>query len=243
MGEPRMLYDLQFGQPMALLIFDNPEAADTRTAVATLGGDDPDWAQITRVALVRGTPRECSRLVNGESVGLTILADDGVIAAHLLGPALAGQRLITAFVTDSNLRVIERIEYVTGGSVADFLQQVTAVYQREAPRTPQVFRQQAPVLFIPRVLDAGFCDELIALFEKDGGQPSGVAHIEGDKALRLRIPLVKIRRDVYIKEGEWLQPHQGRADQTCITGDQALLQLPSHAARGVQTGLLRCQDC
>ncbi len=204
-GESCMLYDLQIGQPLVLFVFDNPDAADTRAALATLGGNNSNWEPITRVALVRGTPAQCSGLVNGTLSGLTVLSDDGAVAAHLLGGEPTGQRLITAFALDPNLRVIERTEHLTNGNLAEFLERVTAVYAHEAPRTPQVVHQQAPVLFIPRVVDTGFCKELIAYFEQVGGQPSGVAVIEGDKALWRTDPSVKMRRDVYIKEGAWLE--------------------------------------
>ncbi|MGB9429003.1 MAG: 2OG-Fe(II) oxygenase [Gammaproteobacteria bacterium] len=204
-GEPCMLYDLQVGQPMALLVFDHPDAADTRTAVAALARAGSDWMQFTRVALVRGTPTQCSLLANGKTAGLSVLADDGAVAAHLLGSGPSDQRLITAFALDPNLRIIERIEHTDGGNLADFLQRVIAVYQSATPRTPQIIRQQAPVLFIPRVMDAGMCGELIAFFEHEGGQPSGTAYIEGNKALWRPDPSVKMRSDVYIKEGPWLE--------------------------------------
>lgn len=204
-GEPCMLYDLQAGQPFALFVFDNPDAADTRATLTVLGSNNSNWNPITRVALVRGTPTQCSGLVNNTSSGLTVLADDGAVAAHLLGDKPTGQRLITAFVLDPNLRIIERIEHLGNENLAEFLERVTAVYARESPRTPQILHQLAPVLFIPRVLDPKFCKELIAYFEQVGGQPSGVAVIEGDKALWRSDPSVKMRRDVYIKEGVWLE--------------------------------------
>ncbi len=204
-GEPRMLYDLQVGQPIMLLLFDNAEAPDTRAALSALARDDHNWGQITRVALIHGTPAQCSHLCNGESPELTMLADDGAVATYLLGPKSAGQRLITAFALDANFRVIERIEHGIGENLAGFLQRLTAVYQNEVPRNPQTLNQQAPVLFIPRVLDARTCSDLIAFFEKEGGQPSGVAHIEGNKIHWQQDPSVKMRRDVYMKEGIWLE--------------------------------------
>ncbi len=203
-GEPQLLYDLHFGQPMTLFVFDSPETPDIRLALDALGRDHPDWAQINRIAVVRGTPAQCAGLVNDESGAFAVLADDGTVTAHLLGFPPAGQRLITAFALDSNLRIIERLEYSAGGNLDAFVQQVAAVDKREAPRSGQVCRQQAPVLFIPRVLDALFCDELIALFEKDGGQPSGVSYLEGDKATWKPDPGVKIRRDLYLNEEHWI---------------------------------------
>ena len=208
-GESRMLYDLQMGQPMVLVLCNDPEAADTRAVCDALAHDEDNWGLLTRVALILGTPAQCSHLTGNASTGFTVLADDGAVASHLLGHGLTGDRLIIAFAMDSNLRIIERIEHAAGKSLTDFLQQIRSVYQREASHAPQVLQQQAPTLFIPRVLDTDLCGELIALFEKDGGKPSGVAHIEGDKALWRLDPSVKMRRDIYIKEGVLLEIIKG----------------------------------
>lgn len=203
-GETVMLYDLQKGQPMLFLIFENATAADTRTTLETLTRD-PAWSGVTRVAMIRATPAPCADLANGMADSVTLVADDGVIAAHLLGAEPAGPRLITGFALDSNLRIFDRIEHRTGGNLADFLQRLNAACLQEVPRTPLVVNQQAPVLFIPRVMEADACRELVAYFEQQGGQPSGIAHLEGDTAYWRPDPSVKMRRDLYIREGTWLE--------------------------------------
>jgi predicted 2-oxoglutarate/Fe(II)-dependent dioxygenase YbiX len=204
LGEARMMYDLQVGKPISLFLFYDPAATETRKAISEFGSKDQQWARITRVALVEGTQEQCRYLLDGLASELTVLADDGAVAFDLLGSRPTGQQLITAFVMDANLRIIERIDYAVGSNLTDFFQQVRKVYQDGVRHVPQVVFQQAPVLFIPRVLDTELCSELIKFFEKDGGQPSGVAHIEGDKALWRPDPSVKMRRDVYIKDGALL---------------------------------------
>jgi predicted 2-oxoglutarate/Fe(II)-dependent dioxygenase YbiX/peroxiredoxin len=203
-GEPQMLYDLQVGQPIVLLLFNKPDAEDTQAAIKTLGSDDKAWVQITRVALVRGTPAQCKHLLDSASIGFTLLADDGSVSAHLLGTEATKPHLITAFALDANFRVIERFEYAVGENSAEFLKQLMAVYQQAVPRDAQILQQQAPVLFVPRVFDESICHDLIAFFEQEGGQPSGTARIEGHRVKWQPDPSVKMRRDVYIKEGIWL---------------------------------------
>jgi len=204
-GEPRMLYDLQVGQPILMVLFDDPEADDTRTVLSILAHDDPVWEQITRVALIQSTPAQCRNLMNGVSNGLTVLADDGVVARHLLGSGSTWPRPITAFALDANFRIINRIEHSSSENLDDFMQQLKAVYTSLIQSSPQILHQQAPVLFIPRVLDAGKCAELIQFFKKEGGQPSGIAHIEGNNIRWQPDPSVKMRRDVYMKDSALLE--------------------------------------
>jgi predicted 2-oxoglutarate/Fe(II)-dependent dioxygenase YbiX len=204
-GEPRMLYDLQVGQPILMMLFDDPEADDTRTVLSMLVDHDPIWEQITRVALVQSTPVQCKNLMNSVTSSLTILADDGAVAKHLLGPESTGSSSITAFALDANFRVIERIEYDADKSLDDFIRRLKAVYKNRVSPNPKILEQQAPVLFIPRVLEISKCDDLIAFFKKEGGQPSGIARIENNKIHWQPDPSVKMRRDVYMKDSPLLE--------------------------------------
>lgn len=204
-GEPRMLYDLQVGQPILLMLFDDPEADDTHAMLSILAHDDHVWAQITRVALIQSTPVQCRNLMNGGSNSLILLADDGAVASHLLGSGSTLPRPITAFALDANLRVIECIAHNAGESLDDFMQRIKTVYKGLAQSAPKILQQQAPVLFIPRVLETSKCDELIQFFKKEGGQPSGIAHIEGKNIRWQPDPSVKMRRDVYMKDSALLE--------------------------------------
>lgn len=203
-GKTVMLYDLQMGQPMLLLVFEHATAPDMCAALDALARDSTGGAP-TRVAMIRATPAQCAALGKGSTGGVTLLADDGAVASHLLGAEAPGPRLITGFALDPNLRVIERIEHRTGGNITDFLQRLNAACKQDASRAPQIINQQAPALFIPRVMDPAMCAELVVYFEQQGGQPSGTAFIEGDKAYWRQDASVKMRRDVYIKEGPWLE--------------------------------------
>jgi predicted 2-oxoglutarate/Fe(II)-dependent dioxygenase YbiX len=197
-GKPLMFHDLHLGQPMALFVCGSAGAAETREALKALM--DGDWDRVTRVALVRGLPADCARLVEELSLPYPVMTDDGVLTQHLLGAAEDG---MTALVLDENLRITERLQAT--GDLRSFVQKVAGIYAARPMREARTSRAQAPVLFVPRVLDAAFCDGLISLFEETGGTPSGVAYVQGDTANWKPDPSVKMRRDIYLESGPWLE--------------------------------------
>ncbi|MGE5624036.1 MAG: 2OG-Fe(II) oxygenase [Bacillota bacterium] len=199
-GKPCLFYDLYFGQPIVLVALGVAADPGTRAGLAALGLADPAWEKVTRVVLVQGTPAECASLATALKPGITLMADDGAFAAHLLGgPA----KSMTAFVLDENLRITDRLE--RQGEPEALVKQIAALYAARRQPEAKTFRQQAPVLLIPRVLDATMCDGLIGLFEETGGTPSGTAYVQGDKADWKPDPNVKMRRDIYLQEGSWLE--------------------------------------
>lgn len=199
-GKPVLLYDLQTGSPVLLLVFDNPQAPQVRGILSALNrGDDPDWPECTCVVLVRGDLFQCKALAGSGSSRARLLADDGAVTQVLLGPASAVRPAIVALALDSNLRVIERVEPASDEDADAFLRRVAAVYTHATEPRPEVKSQQAPALFVPRVLELERCDELIAYFEREGGKPSGTAFVEGNKAYWRLDPSVKMRSDVYLQ--------------------------------------------
>ena len=198
-GKPCLFYDLYYGQPIVLLACGRATDPAVRADLAALGLADPAWEKITRVVFVQGSPAECAALAPELKPSLTLLADDGALAAHLLGGLPAA---MTAFVLDENLRITERLE--RRGDTGSFVKQLAALYAARTQPAAKTFRQQAPVLFIPRVLDQATCEGLIALFEETGGTPSGTAYVHGDQADWKPDPKVKMRRDIHLQDGPWL---------------------------------------
>jgi len=199
-GKQQFFYDVHHGQPVALLLCGRAMDAATRADLAALARPDQRWGAVTRVALVLGTPAELASLEKDLGKEVLLLADDGVLTQHLIG---APPSAMNALVLDENLRIVERLE--RSGDAGEFAQRVARAYAERPVLTPHTLRHQAPVLFIPKVLDAALCDALIAHFEETGGTPSGTAYVEGDKALWKPDPSVKMRRDVYLEGGVWLE--------------------------------------
>ena len=196
-GKTLMFYDLHLGQPMALFVCGRADAPETRAALSALNSGD--WGKVTRVAVILGAPAECAALVKDLSLGFPILSDDGALSAHLLGAPAAG---MTALLLDDNLRITERLQ--ASGDLKAFTDRVATSYAARPEVAGKVMHQQAPVLFIPRVMDAALCDGLVGHFEETGGTPSGVAYVKGDTADWKPDPSVKMRRDIYLNDGVWL---------------------------------------
>jgi predicted 2-oxoglutarate/Fe(II)-dependent dioxygenase YbiX len=199
-GKPFLFYDVYYGQPIALFVCGRVTDAGTRAELAALDWDDAGWRQVTRVVLVQATPAECAALTAELKPSFTLVADDGALTAHLAG-ATTGP--MTAFVLDENLRVSVRLQ--RDADAGAFVRTLAGIYAARPTPQPQLLRRQAPVLFIPEVFDKACCDGLIALFEETGGAPSGTAYVHGDKADWKPDPAVKMRRDIYLEDGPWLE--------------------------------------
>ena len=198
-GKQRFFYDLHHGQPVVLFLCGRAADAATRADLAALTRPDQLWGAVTRVALVLGTPADLAALEKESGKDVLLLADDGAVSRHMLGSLPTA---MTALTLDENLRVVERLD--RSGDAGEFVHRVAHAYADRPVPVPRISRGQAPVLFIPRVFDTDFCEGLIAYFEETGGTPSGTAYIEGDKALWKPDPSVKMRRDVYLEGGPWL---------------------------------------
>ena len=199
-GQQRLFYDIHHGQPMVLFLCGRAGDPATRAELAAIAAAGPLWEKVTRVVLVLGTPAELAPLEQDFGSTMILLSDDGALSQHLLGKL---PTTLTALTLDDNLRILERRE--RSGDPSGFVRDIAATYAARPEPTPKTLQQQAPILFIPRALDEQFCRDLIAHFEETGGTPSGTAYVEGDKAMWKPNPDVKMRRDVYIDGGPWLE--------------------------------------
>jgi hypothetical protein len=105
-------------------------------------------------------------------IGLPVWSDPESTVAAAYGVA-AGE--LTAVVLDPNLRVVG---VVLGDRLAE---RVVALLDGAVHRGPAVeVVTQAPVLLLPRVLDAAYCERLIRVWDQDGGVDTGVARGAGE---------------------------------------------------------------
>jgi len=115
----------------------------------------------------------------------TVAAAYGVVVGEL-----------TAIVLDPNLRVIG---VVVGPDLAG---QVVELLDRAVHRdAPAQVVAQAPVLLLPRALEAPYRDHLIRMWEEEGGIETGVAGSSGD----VLDASVKRRRDHTVRDPELLR--------------------------------------
>jgi predicted 2-oxoglutarate/Fe(II)-dependent dioxygenase YbiX len=72
----------------------------------------------------------------------------------------------------------------------------------KSTESPRQITMQAPVLFIPNVLNVDFCKHLIHLWETEGNQDSGVMVDVNGKLTEVLEYEQTIRRNHFLKEGE-----------------------------------------
>jgi predicted 2-oxoglutarate/Fe(II)-dependent dioxygenase YbiX len=156
---PARFYAHAGGRPTAIVFGDarDPRLADLADRLA--GRAD--------VALFCVTSNEHAR-----GVGVPVWSDrEGIVTAAY--GVTVGE--LTAVVLDPNLRVIG---VVLGDRLAE---QVVALLDGALHRGPAVqVVTQAPVLLLPRVLSAAYCERLIRVWEQEGGVDTGVARASGD---------------------------------------------------------------
>jgi len=137
------------------------DASGTATRFYAIAGGQP-----TALALGRGpaNPDLIARLAPRDDVALISVAQSAVAATF----GVPDDRP-TVVVLDPDLRVVG---LVTGDHPAD---EVVALLEGAAHRAPPTeVTAQAPVLLIPRVVDAGLRDRLIRLLEQQGSVETGV---------------------------------------------------------------------
>lgn len=103
----------------------------------------------------------------------------------------------TAFVLDRRLRVWAAVPLDDPATFVDRIAaEVAAVDEAQAEQDVT-----APVLIVPRVLEPAFCQELIELYERTGGEQSGFMQTGPDgKTIYAFDPQHKKRRDLTIED-------------------------------------------
>jgi predicted 2-oxoglutarate/Fe(II)-dependent dioxygenase YbiX len=135
------------------------------------------------------------RLAGREDVSVTAVVEPGVGEAYGVAPNQP-----TVVVLDPDLRVMG---IVTGDHPSE---EVVTLLEAAVHRGPPVeVRGQAPVLFVPRVLDAAQRDRLIRLLEHEGGVETGVESTSGGARGEVLDTSYKRRRDHTVGDPDLLR--------------------------------------
>lgn len=150
------------------------------------------------IAIVGAVPDALAAAGFGADPTRLVLADDGAVLGWLLGPARRDAALL---LLDRNQRLLARTE-LDAADPGPALARLAAALEPTAPVGAAV-SGGAPALIVPRVLEPAVCRELIALYRREGGNPSGVLELAGGEA-RLKVdPTFKMRRDYQRFDAAW----------------------------------------
>ena len=185
-GGPARFYARAGGRPTAV-VFDP-------------AGDDPRLAELVGRLAARDDLAVCC-VTAGEpagDAGMPCWVDrDGAVAAAYGVPP--GE--LTAVVLDPNLRVVGVVsgDGLAGGLADRVVELLDGAIHRDPPAEVVT---QAPVLLLPRALDAAFRDRLIRLWEDGGALDTGVARSAGGEVLDAGY---KRRRDHTVRDPDLLR--------------------------------------
>ena len=111
-------------------------------------------------------------------------------------------------VLDPTLRILKVIPFTDDGAANE---EVFAFLEAQPPPARFVgFAIQAPVLILPNVFEADFCDRLVGLYEASGGQESGFMREKHGKTVVAHDHGHKRRKDYEIVDGEVIKQAQNR---------------------------------
>lgn len=189
-GVPARFYALAGGRPAVLVLcpgLDAPQAAAAGEAVRAAVGEA---SSVHVVARAPGAPPH-----DGPSP--TLLLDSG-------GQVSASYRVAegdtVTYVLDANLRVLDATPQAPA---TDWIRRTLAA-AGQAPAEGEV-TVQAPVLYIPRVLDDAICASLVDVWETQGNTDTGVERsAEGRRSDALN-PAAKRRRDHTVTDPDLLR--------------------------------------
>lgn len=162
--------------------------------------------------------------------GIRVLADPEGKAAAACGVEPTEGAVILA---DPFHRVFRAGPLEQAGPVLGLMAQLPRAEMHAGTETPP------PVLVLPRVLEPELCRELIELYERQGGAPSGVMREENGRTVHARDDRFKRRSDLTIEDPRLLASlHERIANRLVPAIWNAFL--PRDEDRTVHRGPVRC---
>ncbi len=169
-------------------------ASGSRARFYSLAGGRPTALVLGHGGDARHT--EIAELLTGRD-DVEALRIDDACSAEVFGVA---DDAATVLVLDPNLRVVGE---VAPGRPAS---EIAAILDREVPATPPArVNHQAPVLLVPRVLDAEARLRLIDVLERQGGVETGVERATANSTSEVLDDRFKRRRDHTVHDPELMR--------------------------------------
>jgi len=198
-GVIRSFYDRTHGHPIMVCAIAHLGEPRGRAALAALErAFGRRELAVDCFIVTRDSPESALRAIAGFSLDAMVLcAADDSAAAALRIEWRAAAISTPIFVLDPNQRVLATFDSDDAAEQATSLLDGLDLYAAAA--SP---RDTAPVLVIPRVIDADFCDQLIEAFHERGHEASGVSSLVEGTPVNAVDPLVKRRLDHYVRDDD-----------------------------------------
>ena len=217
-SNPRYAFDTAAGRYLVLCFLGSAQDAQAAAAVkAVLGRPDLFNDDHAACFAVSNDPKdEAEARLDNRLPGFRVFWDFDLTIATAYGalpPAAdpAAGALSDArhwVVIDPTMRVIATLPFrPDGGDVAEFLALIESL---PPPARFAGVELQAPVLYLPRVLEPELCRHLIGLYETLGGTESGFMREVAGRTVGVTDPGHKRRKDYDITDKDLISMLQGR---------------------------------
>ena len=138
----------------------------------------------------------------------------GVDYRTISGLGTADGAVCIGFMADPNRQIVHIDRGAEGQDLAETALRLAEGLNRE---DTIISVRHAPVLYLPRVLDADCCRELVQAYETQGNKPSGIGRDEiPGKSARYFNEAKKVRRDHHIKDPGLQQKLAGAIERRLI---------------------------
>lgn len=214
---PRYVFDSAAGRYLVLCFFGSSQDEHARAATEAMlqRTDIFDDNRACFFGVTNDPEDESGKRVVNRVPGYRYFFDNDLTAAKLYGVVApeagpSGPFEITRqwVVIDPTMRVIASVPFRKDRSD---IAMVANILERMPP--PERFagvELQAPILFLPRVLEPGLCRHLISLYENDGGRESGFMREIDGRTVGVTDHSFKRRRDYDIADRDLINQLQMR---------------------------------
>jgi peroxiredoxin len=212
--------------------------ADPRTSAAS--AHLREFAQLydaqspyCRIYGITATPPEVNRCALEETLPFSLLSDVKGQVFRGLDIDPGARAALTVLIADEDCRIL-RID--RNADAADYAAGVLRFFQNLPKPEPRQLGHFAPILYIPKVFEPGFCEALIAFYEREGGAPSP-SYVEEAGEPRFLYGGSKVRHDCQISDAEMIAAITRRISRRVLPG---ILKAFTRRVTGIEKFKIGC---
>ena len=188
-----------------------------------------------RIYGITATPPEVNRCALEETLPFSLLSDVKGQVFRGLDIDPGARAALTVLIADEDCRIL-RID--RNADAADYAAGVLRFFQNLPKPEPRQLGHFAPVLYIPKVFEPGFCEALIAFYEREGGAPSP-SYVEEAGEPRFLYGDSKVRHDCQISDAEMIAAITRRISRRVLPG---ILKAFTRRVTGIEKFKIGCYE-